>query len=494
MEAFRASFGAGAREAVMRFTRSKPQAMLFGAALAAATQDSTVSTSLALAFADVGMLTPVGSVVVMMGASVGGAFVTLLISLNAAAWSPLLFAVCFAMSKLSSSLKKVGDTLLPLSLILLGMMLLRNGVAFPGMRTALEGAADRPFAVFAVAFLITAVSQSTSALIALAVAAGSALPGSAVFPIVMASHLGGAVSALLASSGGRRSAKSLAAATLVYKLAGVAAFVPFAYAAGSLVSSFTLTGRIAAAQIVLVLFNAALFYPWPHILTRCGDFVSRFTASEGSIPAPRLDADLLEIPALAIRLLSKEMVRLMNEIEATLRIALTRPGSRPSKEHQLLMRLLPAAMGELAEACERYMYAIHPPSEPETMREYRAVSSAMLALREASRLAAGRLSALAGGARTPQFARAAAIFLSATRDAFHAFALGNSELARRAEAGKAKFDRAAFELRRALPAGSRRNSAAVDVISDMEALLRSALNVARADLFGAGGYTNEQIG
>ncbi|RXM21826.1 Na/Pi cotransporter family protein, partial [Citrobacter sp. AAK_AS5] len=70
--AFASNFGGQSRELMVRFTRRKPMAFVFGVILAAIAQGSTVATSFAIGFVDVGMLTFAGSVVVMMGVSVGG--------------------------------------------------------------------------------------------------------------------------------------------------------------------------------------------------------------------------------------------------------------------------------------------------------------------------------------------------------------------------------------------------------------------------------------
>ncbi|MDR3331064.1 MAG: Na/Pi symporter, partial [Synergistaceae bacterium] len=232
-EAFRTAFSAETREAMSRFTQKKPQALLFGVVLAAIAQGSTVSTSIAISFVDVGMLSLAGSIVVMMGASIGGTFVTFLISLNIVKFSPLILAASFVISQLENGwAKKTGNVLRSVSMILIGMFLLKLGVdpllENQTVRDAVVNAARVPFTMFMTAMLMTAILQSSASVMALAVtiAMSGTLSQSAVFPVALGAHIGSTVTMLLAAAGGRRNTRMLGLATFFYKMAGTAIFVP----------------------------------------------------------------------------------------------------------------------------------------------------------------------------------------------------------------------------------------------------------------------------
>ncbi|MDR1874123.1 MAG: Na/Pi symporter [Synergistaceae bacterium] len=501
-EAFRSAFSTRAREAMIRFTQKKPQAMIFGAALAAVAQGSTVSTSIAIGFVDVGMLTPVGSVVVMMGASIGGTFVTFLISLDIVSFSPLLLAVSFMMTRFGHGwAEKAGNVLHAISLILIGMLLLKLGVdpllSDPAVREAVVGITRRPLTMFFAAVLGTAILQSSASVMALAVtiAISGALPGSAVFPVALGSHLGSTVTMLLAATGGRRNARMLGVATFLYKLAGVVAFVPFVPWLNALPDrlGFSMPTSIVLAQALLVFLNAAIFYPWPQVLLHgSARVLSHAHAADLGVPV-FLDDGLLEIPSLAARLLAKEMIRLTNCIEALLQTQLY-----PESGGGELGKLLPNAITELTGACEQYMYAIQPPSiaeDPAAVREYRTISYAMLSLRETARLATGHfcallenreLDGLAGEMGRAEWDKMASLFMGTVRDAFHAFSLGDADLARRALDREMEFEKFAFFLRSQIlegETGRRSNSALVDFLTVAGRLVHSALEIVRGDVF-----------
>jgi phosphate:Na+ symporter len=516
-EAFRFAFSSRVREAMSRFAQKKLHALAFGAGLAVVTQGSTVSTSIAISFVDVGMLSLSGSVAVMMGASIGGTFVTFLISLDLVSFSPLLLAVSFVMTRSRRDwARKAGNALHSLSLILMGMLLLKMGAEpllnDPLVRNSVIRVAGSPFTMFFAALLGTAILQSSASVMALAVAiaVSGTLPGSAVFPVALGAHLGSTATMLLAAAGGRRNGRMLGVATFLYKLAGVLAFAPLVPCATAFLDRLNLpmVTNIVLAQAFLVFLNAAIFYPWPQILIHGSLFVLSHTRSVLGLPV-YLDEDLLEIPSLAVRLLSKEMIRLINCLEAFLQMQLYPARKGNGGE---LKKLLPEGIKELTEACEQYMYAIQPPSIAEdraTGREYRAISYAMLSLRETSRLATGRfreltdrhgLDNLKDEMGSQEWSEMAGFLMEASRDAFHAFSLGDANLARRALDKEAAFENFVLFLRSRLLAGGgrRENSALADFVTVTGQLLHSAIEIARGDVFVKGmvpkGEDPERIG
>lgn len=501
-EAFRSSFSTRTRERMSRFTQKKPQALIFGAVLAAIAQGSTVSTSIAISFVDVGMLTLAGSIIVMMGASIGGTFVTFLISLDIVGFSPLLIAISFLMIRFGRGwIEKAGNVLHAISLILIGMLILKLGVQplldNPQVRNVVIEIARRPFTMFAVSVIGTAILQSSASVMALAVtiAASGALPQSAVFPVALGSHLGSTVTMLLAAMGGRQNARMLGLATFIYKLAGVVAFLPFIPWANAFLDwlGFPMPANIVWAQVLLVLLNAAIFYPWPEILISSSTYVLSHIQSTDLRSPIYLDDKLLEIPSLAIRLLAKEMIRLSNYIEAYLQMLLF-----PEKSGGELRNLLPDGIKDLTEACEQYMYAVRPPSiaeSPEIERDYRTVSYAMMSMKEASHVITGRfreiiekngIENLCGEMGAEECLVMKKSLMTTVRDAFHAFALGDADLAQKAIAAGTNFDRSLPRLRSRLlynvgETRRRKDSALLDFTTLAFRLLYSALEVARGD-------------
>jgi Na+/phosphate symporter len=298
-------------------------------------------------------------------------------------------------------------------------------------------------------------------------------------------------------------------ATFLYKLAGVIVFMPFIPWSDAFLAwlGFPMPTNIVLAQVFLVFLNAAIFYPWPQALLHGSSFVLRHMSGVDLSAPIYLDDDLLDIPSLAVRLLAKEMIRLTNYIEALLQMLFY-----PERDVGDLKKFLPDGIKDLTEACEQYMYAIQPPSIAEdraTGREYRTISYAMLSLREASHLATTRFvspleeqgrDALANEMGKPEWDKMAAFFMETVRDAFHAFSLGDADLAQRAIDKESEFEKFTSLLRSHLllgETGRRENSAVVDFVNVARRFLHAALEVVRGDVLVDGNdfyaYNNKVI-
>jgi Na+/phosphate symporter len=331
--------------------------------------------------------------------------------------------------------------------------------------------------------------------LAVTLAANDALPTAAVFPIALGSHLGSTVTMLLAALGGRHNARLLGIATFIYKLIGVVAFLPFIGSAERLLNflSFPLPIGVVLAQVLIVCLNAILFYPMPELLTRiCAFILAKTRGVELGVPI-YLDEQIIEIPALAIHLLAKDMIRLANYMEAFLQMLLF-----PQEADEGLKNLLPRGIQDLTETCERYMNAIQPPSiaeDREAGKEYRTISYAMMAMKESSRLITRRFRAaiekngvrqLSAEMGREEWDHVSQLLLGSVRDSFHAFSLGDSDLAQRALDMDDDFDRSMQKVRsRLLLTGEklarRKESALMDFITLASRLMHSALEVARGE-------------
>jgi phosphate:Na+ symporter len=340
--------------------------------------------------------------------------------------------------------------------------------------------------------------------LAVTIAMSGTLSQSAVFPVALGAHLGSTVTMLLAAAGGRRNTRMLGLATFFYKMAGTVIFVPLVPWSNEFLQWLGMSTpiNIVLAQAMLVLLNAAVFYPWPRSLALASSYaLSRLHTVDLRAPV-YLDDDLLDVPSLSVLLLTKEMIRLTNYIEALLHMQLYQEDGRG------LEKLLPDGIRDLTEACEQYMYAIQPPSiadDRKTGREYRAISYVMLSLREVSHLATSRIGAalqehgteaIANGMGKDEWDKMASIFMETVRDAFHAFALGDADLALNAVEHEAEFERFTVILRSRLLAGEtgrKENSAVIDFIVLARRFLHAALDVVRGGVIEGRTQPGDQV-
>ena len=396
---FRYNLGNVTRDLMSRFTRKKWQAFTFGVILSAITQSSTIATSFAVGFVDVGMLSFTGSIVVMMGASLGGTFVSFLLSLDIIGYAPLMFALAFILSKIKSrGINKIGGVLQGLSIIFMGMLLIKLGTASllqdEKFSETVIKYASYPFTMSLTACILAGILQSSSAVIALGISLASSgvIPSSSMLPMAIGVHIGSTAMVLMAGffGSGRQSAKQLAWATFIYKIAGGVIFVPFI----SYIHKFMEYNTISAAnqlvygQILVALVNVFLFYSFS---SQFSDFISKFIGSRGEedLTRPRyLDEDMLNVPTISVLLLSKEMIRLADYLEAYLQMLLY-----PDLRLRSLYNKLPDGILELSEQCKEHMYKIRISGEFESLiKRFSTLSYTMTLFNDIGKLLTGALS------------------------------------------------------------------------------------------------------
>ena len=370
---FRYNLGNVTRDLMSRFTRKKWQAFSFGVVLSAITQSSTIATSFAVGFVDVGMLSFAGSIVVMMGASLGGTFVSFLLSLDIVKYAPLMFAFAFILSKIKSrGINKIGGILQGLAVIFIGMLIIKLGTASMLQdewfrETTIKYAAS-PIIMSITACILAGILQSSSAVVALGISLASSgvMPSSSMLPMAVGVHIGSTAMVLIASffSSSRQSAKQLGWGTFIYKTVGGALFFPFIPYIHDYMEFIEISAanQLVYGQILVALINILLFYPFS---SQFSDYIAKSIGRRGEedLTRPRyLDEDMQNIPAISVLLLSKEMIRLADYLEAYLQMLLY-----PDLRLKSLYHKLPAGITELSEHCTEHMYKIMIPGEFESL-------------------------------------------------------------------------------------------------------------------------------
>jgi phosphate:Na+ symporter len=392
---FRQELSGGLKEGLERLTGSKSRSFFFGALLAAVAQSSAIAISFGIGFVDAGILSLADSILLVMGASIGGTLVSLLLSFNIFDYAPLLFAVAFFLSKLKNrKIRLIGGVLKCITVIFLGMMFLRSGSASlfedGKIKEIVLAWSSFPLLMGAVSFLFAVVFQSRSAIIGLgiALALSDALPAVSALPIALGAHLGSSLISVISSFGGRMSARRLGFCSLVY------------YAAGSLVFAFLIPSvhrimsgagldvvqELVLGQIIIALFNIVMFLPLTSLLS---DLSVRFVKISGEMDQPMyLEEEMLSVPSVAVLLLSREMTRLSNYLEAYLQMLMI-----PHERKEGLFEELPAAIEELSNTCQDYSYKIHlTGEEPKLRAKFASVSRTMSVLRSMSKTLCSEIS------------------------------------------------------------------------------------------------------
>lgn len=483
---FKSNFGGEFRDKIGRYTSGKGRSFLFGVLLSAITQSSTIATSFAVGFVDAGMLSFAGSIYVMMGASLGGTFVSFLLSLNLFGWAPLLFALGYFAGRVRCRwLRLTAGLLRCLALIFLGMLIINMGTEPMFQNEEFSRAVTRYAAngwiMGTAAFLGAGILQSSSAIMALGItlASSGVLPASSALPLALGAHIGSTTMVVLAGLGGKISAKRLGFATFFYKLAGGLLFIAVLPWAERTMNSLGITAanQLVYGQVLIAVFNILIFLPFTGLLCT---LTIKLISGEGDAGQPKyLDDEMLSVPFIAVILLSREMTRLANFMEAYLQLLL-----EPQQREGRVFERLPGEIDELSDACQEYCYKIHIPSDnPELKKQFSAISHSMSVMRIMARTLCGSLKDFLTGTETREtleaqlgaecwekWAKHARMMM---RTSLRAFVIGEKGLIERTQVLEKEMDKMSVQMRRELSDApyDRRISRSIRMISLLQSFL-----------------------
>jgi phosphate:Na+ symporter len=213
---------------------------LVGTGVTSIIQSSSVTTTMLVGFVSAGLMTFTASVAVTMGAAVGTTITAQIVAFDIGNWASLLIIFGFSLYFFSSGrkFKFIGEGLLGLGLIFLGLFLMKEAVAplrdMAWFRSLLNAAIHNPFLGIAIGIVLTGIVQSSSATTGMmvAMALSGVIPGGmeglrVAIPFVLGANIGTTVTAMLASIGTSRPARRTAVANVMFKTIGVIIFIPF---------------------------------------------------------------------------------------------------------------------------------------------------------------------------------------------------------------------------------------------------------------------------
>lgn len=327
-------------------TNNRLTAVLVGALITAIIQSSGATTVMVVGFVNAGLMTLTQVVGVIMGANIGTCITAWIVSMESLgdafkAMSPTLYApliICIGafliMFSKKNGRKDVGNILIGLGLLFLGLDFMKNGAGeytdLPIFTTAFQLFSANPILGIAIGMIVTAIMQSSSAAVGilqmLASTGGVVTAASAIY-ISLGSNIGSCVTALLSSMGTTRNAKRTAVMHLTFNIVGTILFGTVLY----IVFLFNQTLRVApitsvGISIFHTVFNiicTILLFPFANVLVKISDIVvpkkeeameqKQDSNSEENVALRHLDKRILESPAFAVEAASREVVH-MGEI------------------------------------------------------------------------------------------------------------------------------------------------------------------------------------
>lgn len=319
-------YGARLRAVLSRSVEKKPLAFCAGIGVTALVQSSNATTMLVTSFVAQDLVALAPALVIVLGADVGTALMARVLTFDLSWLSPLLIfiGVIFFLSRKQTRAGQLGRVGIGLGLILLALELIvqavtpitqANGVQV--IFASLTGDLMLDALIGAVFAIITYSSLAAVLLTATLTAAG-AISFPVALCLVIGANLGSGLLAMLNNSAANAAARRVALGSLLFKLVGCLAILPFVHILASLMAKLPLQ----ASELVIyfhVFYNLIRCLVMVPFAGPMAEFCKRLIRDEPELDArlkPRhLDPAALDTPALALANAARETLRMGDAME-----------------------------------------------------------------------------------------------------------------------------------------------------------------------------------
>ena len=326
--------GRALRDILGRWTRSPGRGIVSGIFITAIVQSSSAVTVATIGFVNAGLMSMYQALGVVYGANIGTtmtgwlvAIVGFQIKVESFALPIIGIGMLLRLTGGDSRRASVGIALAGFGLVFIGIDVLKDGfeglaAAIDLQRFTLDGIAG-VFLYLGIGFLMTVLTQSSSAAIAitLTAASGGILGLYAAAAMVIGANVGTTSTAALAVIGATPNAKRVAAAHMIFNLmTGVVALMALPLLFWTVNVTSKLLGLEDIPAVTLALFHTifntlGVLLMWP-VSDRLARFLAkRFVTHEEVEGRPRyLDKTVAVSPMLALNALALELSRIASVI------------------------------------------------------------------------------------------------------------------------------------------------------------------------------------
>ena len=372
-------YGGELRRILRRSVSKRVPAFFAGLGVTALLQSSTAAALIVAAFAGQGLIGTAPALAVILGADVGTAGVTVLLSFDLSWLAPLLIfsGIALYLSSQATAAGRFGRILIGLGLIMFALQWISVAahpiVQAAGVKVIFASLTGDVMLDMLVAALFTVLCYSSLAVVLLVATFASlhviALP--VALGLVLGANLGSGVLGMLSTMRSAPEARRVTLGNFLFKLIGCVLAVPLA---GHLDQWIAGIGLDPAREVVLfhLAFNvtiAALLLFWTEQIAKIAEQVLPARAASEDPSKPRhLDPSALDTPSLAIACAAREAMRIGDVVEQMLAgtLAVLTTNDRTLAER---LRKMDDVVDELYTAVKLYLTQI--PREALEQREGR---------------------------------------------------------------------------------------------------------------------------
>ena len=308
------------QEMLERFTDRPIKGVIFGATVTSIMQSSSLLMVTLIGLLNANLLTLHQAVGIILGMEIGTTMTAQLVSFKI--WDAYLYLIIIGFfTKFFSKkdrIKLVGQVILGLGFIFLGMMIMSQGSktinSIPEIHSMIILLSENLFLGVLAGAVFTALIQSSSAITGLVIAMGSAGTIGLPFAIalILGSNIGTCVTGIIASIGSKISAKRAAAAQVLINVVGVIIFLPIIMPYASFIeyTASTLPRQIANAHTIFNIIVSIIKFPFIALMVKFIEWLIPGKDSGVLSNTRYMDNKQLEIPSIALSNSVKEVNRL----------------------------------------------------------------------------------------------------------------------------------------------------------------------------------------
>lgn len=343
--------GSRFKDILRSMTANPIKGFLLGLVVTAVIQSSSSTTVMVVGFVNSGLMTLHQSIGVIMGANLGAAVTSWLLSLTGiqgesfwiqmlkpTSWTPILglIGIIFYMFQKNPKRKDTGLILLGFSVMMFGMDVMSNAVSglqdVPEFTRVLSLFSNPVLGVLA-GTIVTAIIQSSAASVGIlqALSATGSIPYAIVIPVVMGQNIGTCISAMLSSIGASKNARRAALVHLYFNILATLILLPLfcllnAVLHFSFVAESATPLGIAIVHTVFKLCALAVMTPCTRLLEKLA-MLSVPDSEADRRKASLLDERLLATPSVAVERSHEVTIEMANEAAESLSIAFSQLAS-----------------------------------------------------------------------------------------------------------------------------------------------------------------------
>lgn len=328
-EGLQKAAGGRLRAILTSLTRNRYMGIGVGAAITAILQSSSATTVMLVGFVSSGLMKLNQTIGVILGADIGTTATVQLLAFRIYDVAILFVAVGIGLMFLAKRaiVRDIGQGILGFAFIFFSIKIMSESVTplreSEFLRTLLLSVGESPVSGVLIAALVTALVQSSAAVIGmtLALSLQNLMTLDVAIPIILGANIGTCAAAIITSIGANVEARQVAAAHILFKVLGVLILYPFIGLFKELIvyTASDIPRQIANAHTLFNIVIAVMFLPFADPLANLIRKIIPEREGEERFGPKYLDPHVLSTPSLALGQATREALRMSDIVQWMLR-------------------------------------------------------------------------------------------------------------------------------------------------------------------------------